>query len=117
MTNANGAVANFDVRVGPLARLDAVEPVLDMRFSDPAFAFPFLLRRGIRRVFDEVFWIRSERVAIDFHFAFSARKDRAAHGAFAFRALEADGSAVGVFHQDDAIGPVGRKLGRTSLTF
>src|SRR3954468_23168386 len=31
MTNANGAVANFDVGVGALARLDTVEPVLDVR--------------------------------------------------------------------------------------
>jgi hypothetical protein len=53
LAERGGAVADLDVGVGLLARADAVEPVLDVPFGDPAVALPFLGQLRVRRVLDE----------------------------------------------------------------
>ncbi len=57
----------------------------------------------------------SRTVAIDFHLAFGADEDGAAHRA-AF-ALETHRRAVGVSHRDDAVRAVGPELGRAGVVF
>src|SRR4051812_7565238 len=112
-------MADFDVGIWPLARLDAIEPILDVRPGDPAVAFPLISHCRIGRILHKIDRVGGELVAVDFHFAIGADEDGPAHWAalwWAF-ALEPDRSAVGVSHRDDSFWSIRPELRRAGVIF
>src|SRR5262245_37065187 len=110
MANADGTMADLDVRDGLLSTADAIKPILHMppRLPQCELIAPlsFLLDHidFLEELLGDVGWVGGEFIAVDLQLPLLTNKDRTTHRTMPGFQREVDLDTIGVAHRDFSIG-------------